>query len=144
MVSRCHPLCHALPLVALWRGPIALSAIPSLSEMVQRCSSAPVALEFNKRNRRAFADVALDPNYDEFDEEEMLGPHWLVLSQRDQCTWARFDCGHAESQSTRSSYHRNGVASSLVGDAEQRRFERENGVNPADEWVVHKRCIGGS
>lgn len=44
----------------------------------------------------------------------------------------------------KSSYHRNGVASSLVGDAEQRRFERENGVNPADEWVVHKRCIGGS
>ena len=81
MVSRCHFLCHALPLVALWRGPTALSAIPSLSEMVQRCSSAPVALEFNKRNRRAFADVALDPNYDEFDEEEMLGPHWFFPSE---------------------------------------------------------------
>ena len=34
-----------------------------------------------KRNRRAFSDVALDPDYDEFDEEEMLGPHWFFPSE---------------------------------------------------------------
>jgi len=34
-----------------------------------------------KRNRRAFPDVTLDPNYDEFDEEEMLGPHWFFPSE---------------------------------------------------------------
>ena len=32
-----------------------------------------------KRNRRAFLN--LDPNYDEFDEEEMLGPHWFFPSE---------------------------------------------------------------
>jgi serine/threonine protein kinase len=30
-----------------------------------------------KRNRRAFPEFTLDPIYDEFDEEEMLGPHWF-------------------------------------------------------------------
>eukprot|EP00804_Cyclotella_cryptica_P031319 CCRYP_011125-RA/>CCRYP_011125-RA protein AED:0.00 eAED:0.00 QI:34/1/1/1/1/0.5/2/350/1060 len=30
-----------------------------------------------KKNRRAFPDYTLDPTYDEFDEEEMLGPHWF-------------------------------------------------------------------
>jgi serine/threonine protein kinase len=30
-----------------------------------------------KRNRRAFPEYTLDPTYDEFDEEEMLGPHWF-------------------------------------------------------------------
>jgi len=34
-----------------------------------------------KRNRRAFSDVSLDPNYDEFDEEEMLGPHWFFPTE---------------------------------------------------------------
>lgn len=34
-----------------------------------------------KRNRRAFPDSALDPNLDEFDEEEMLGPHWFFPSE---------------------------------------------------------------
>lgn len=34
-----------------------------------------------KRNRRAFAECALDPFYDEFDEEEMLGPHWFFPSE---------------------------------------------------------------
>ena len=33
-----------------------------------------------KRNRRAFPEYTLDPNYDEFDEEEMLGPHWFFPS----------------------------------------------------------------
>lgn len=35
----------------------------------------------SKRNRRAFPDCTLDPNYDEFDEEEMLGPHWFFPSE---------------------------------------------------------------
>jgi serine/threonine protein kinase len=30
-----------------------------------------------KRNRRAYPDYTLDPVYDEFDEQEMLGPHWF-------------------------------------------------------------------
>jgi serine/threonine protein kinase len=30
-----------------------------------------------KKNRRAFPDYTLDPTYDDFDEEEMLGPHWF-------------------------------------------------------------------
>lgn len=30
-----------------------------------------------KRNRRAYPEYTLDPVYDEFDEEEMLGPHWF-------------------------------------------------------------------
>ena len=30
-----------------------------------------------KRNRRAFPEYTLDPIYDEFDEDEMLGPHWF-------------------------------------------------------------------
>ncbi|KAL7542182.1 hypothetical protein ACHAXR_012061 [Thalassiosira sp. AJA248-18] len=34
-----------------------------------------------KRNRRAFPDCALDPIFDEFDEEEMLGPHWFFPSE---------------------------------------------------------------
>lgn len=34
-----------------------------------------------KRNRRAYAEFALDANYDEFDEEEMLGPHWFFPSE---------------------------------------------------------------
>jgi serine/threonine protein kinase len=33
-----------------------------------------------KRNRRAFPEATLDPKYDEFDEEEMLGPHWFFPS----------------------------------------------------------------
>ncbi len=33
-----------------------------------------------KRNRRAFPEYTLDPNYDEFDEEAMLGPHWFFPS----------------------------------------------------------------
>jgi serine/threonine protein kinase len=34
-----------------------------------------------KKNRRAFPDYTLDPNYDEFDEEEMLGPHWFFPTE---------------------------------------------------------------
>jgi serine/threonine protein kinase len=34
-----------------------------------------------KKNRRAFPDSTLDPIYDEFDEEEMLGPHWFFPSE---------------------------------------------------------------
>jgi serine/threonine protein kinase len=34
-----------------------------------------------KKNRRAFSDYTLDPNYDEFDEEEMLGPHWFFPTE---------------------------------------------------------------
>ena len=34
-----------------------------------------------KRNRRAVAECALEPLYDEFDEEEMLGPHWFFPSE---------------------------------------------------------------
>jgi serine/threonine protein kinase len=34
-----------------------------------------------RRNRRAFPEVTLDPKYDEFDEEEMLGPHWFFPSE---------------------------------------------------------------
>jgi serine/threonine protein kinase len=34
-----------------------------------------------RRNRRAFPEVTLDQTYDEFDEEEMLGPHWFFPSE---------------------------------------------------------------
>lgn len=34
-----------------------------------------------KHNRRAFPEHTLDPDYDEFDEEEMLGPHWFFPSE---------------------------------------------------------------
>ena len=34
-----------------------------------------------RRNRRAFPEVTLNQNYDEFDEEEMLGPHWFFPSE---------------------------------------------------------------
>ena len=34
-----------------------------------------------KRNRRAFADATLEPNYNDFDKEEMLGPHWFFPSK---------------------------------------------------------------
>lgn len=34
-----------------------------------------------RRNRRAFPEATLDPKYDEFDEEEMLGPHWFFPSE---------------------------------------------------------------
>lgn len=34
-----------------------------------------------KKNRRAFPEYTLDPNYDEFDEEEMLGPHWFFPTE---------------------------------------------------------------
>ncbi|KAL3767939.1 hypothetical protein ACHAW5_006860 [Stephanodiscus triporus] len=34
-----------------------------------------------RRNRRASPEAALEPNYDEFDEEEMLGPHWFFPSE---------------------------------------------------------------
>lgn len=34
-----------------------------------------------KKNRRAFPEAVLDPNFDEFDEEEMLGPHWFFPSE---------------------------------------------------------------
>jgi len=34
-----------------------------------------------KKNRRACPDYTLDPNYDEFDEEEMLGPHWFFPTE---------------------------------------------------------------
>ncbi len=30
-----------------------------------------------KKNRRGVPEYALDPTYDEWDEEEMLGPHWF-------------------------------------------------------------------
>ena len=34
-----------------------------------------------RRNRRAYPEATLDPTYDEFDEEEMLGPHWFFPSE---------------------------------------------------------------
>jgi len=34
-----------------------------------------------RRNRRAFPEYTLDPIYDEFDQEEMLGPHWFFPSE---------------------------------------------------------------
>merc|ERR1711957_423558 len=34
-----------------------------------------------KKNRRAFPDATIDLNYDEFDEEEMLGPHWFFPNE---------------------------------------------------------------
>ena len=34
-----------------------------------------------KKNRRAYSEYTLDPIYDEFDEEEMLGPHWFFPSE---------------------------------------------------------------
>lgn len=34
-----------------------------------------------KQNRRAFPEFTLASNYDEFDEEEMLGPHWFFPSE---------------------------------------------------------------
>lgn len=34
-----------------------------------------------RRNRRASPEAALEPKYDEFDEEEMLGPHWFFPSE---------------------------------------------------------------
>lgn len=34
-----------------------------------------------KQNRRADPECTLDPVYDEFDEEEMLGPHWFFPSE---------------------------------------------------------------
>jgi len=34
-----------------------------------------------KQNRRAVVESTLDPVYDEFDEEEMLGPHWFFPSE---------------------------------------------------------------
>lgn len=34
-----------------------------------------------RRNRRAFPEVTLDQTYDEFDEKEMLGPHWFFPSE---------------------------------------------------------------
>ena len=34
-----------------------------------------------KRNRRAFSEYTLNPTYDEFDEEEMLGPHWFFPTE---------------------------------------------------------------
>jgi serine/threonine protein kinase len=38
-------------------------------------------LLLGKKNRRAFPDYTLDPNYDEFDLEEMLGPHWFFPTE---------------------------------------------------------------
>ena len=34
-----------------------------------------------RKNRRAFPEYTLDPVYDEFDEEEMLGPHWFFPNE---------------------------------------------------------------
>lgn len=34
-----------------------------------------------RRNRRAFPEITMDQKYDEFDEEEMLGPHWFFPSE---------------------------------------------------------------
>ena len=34
-----------------------------------------------KQNRRAVPEYTLDPTYDEWDEEEMLGPHWFFPSE---------------------------------------------------------------
>ena len=45
-----------------------------------RCLVPTTSSASGKRNRRAHPDSALDPVYDEFDEEEMLGPHWFFPS----------------------------------------------------------------
>ena len=45
-----------------------------------RCVVPTTSSASGKRNRRAHPDSALDPVYDEFDEEEMLGPHWFFPS----------------------------------------------------------------
>mmetsp|Transcript_30363 Transcript_30363/g.62852 ORF Transcript_30363/g.62852 Transcript_30363/m.62852 type:complete len:1240 (+) Transcript_30363:490-4209(+) len=34
-----------------------------------------------KKNRRGVPEYALDPTYDEWDEEEMLGPHWFFPNE---------------------------------------------------------------
>lgn len=45
-----------------------------------RLISPPINV-VGRRNRRAFPEVTLDQTYDEFDEEEMLGPHWFFPSE---------------------------------------------------------------